>query len=123
VDLADLIYVRSRYYLDRRIREGKGDEPEAPILFGESEGRIALANRKKDPLLLFAALQRHLGYPEVPRPKPADQGREVLDQIVRRMERLEQRLKLVEEEAKGGINIDRFLVTPDQPPPPGRASE
>ena len=117
VDLADLIYVRSQFYLNRRIREGKGDDPEAPILFGENEGRIALANRRKDPLLLFGALQRQLGYPEVPRPKPAEKGRDVLDQIVRRMERLEQRLKLVEEENKGGIKIDRFFATPDQPAP------
>ena len=37
--------------------------PEKPMLFGEKEGKIAWANRKKDPLYLFAALQRHLGYP------------------------------------------------------------
>ena len=38
------------------------------MLFGEKEGRIAMANRRKDPLYLFSALQRHLGYPSVPRP-------------------------------------------------------
>ena len=40
-----------------------------PVLFGEKEGKIALANRRKDPLFLFSALARHLGYPSVPRPK------------------------------------------------------
>ena len=35
-----------------------------PPLFAEKEGKIAKANRGRDPLL-FAALQRQLGYPEV----------------------------------------------------------
>ena len=64
VDFADMIYVRSELY--RKTRE----KAEKPILFGEKEGRIALANRRKDPLYLFSALQRHLGYPAVPQPRP-----------------------------------------------------
>jgi hypothetical protein len=32
------------------------------------------ANRGKDPLLLFNALHRHLGYPEVPRPVKPDEN-------------------------------------------------
>ena len=68
VDLADLVYVRSQHYANERIRRlGELDTSE-PILFGEKEGKIALANRRKDPLYLFAALQRHLGYPRVPVP-------------------------------------------------------
>src|SRR3990170_1103332 len=63
VDFADMIYVRSEHY-----RQQRGD-PGKPILFGEREGKIALANRRKDPLFLFSALARHLGYPSVPRPK------------------------------------------------------
>jgi len=55
VDFADMIYVRSELY--RMTRK----KAEKPILFGEKEGRIALANRRKDPLYLFAALQRLLG--------------------------------------------------------------
>ena len=62
VDFADMIYVRSGLYLQTR------KKAEKPMLFGEKEGRIALANRRKDPLYLFSALQRHLGYPTVPRP-------------------------------------------------------
>ena len=64
IDLGDMLYVRSEHY-----RQTRG-EIEKPVLFGEKEGRIALANRRKDPLYLFAALARHLGYPTVPRPGP-----------------------------------------------------
>ena len=97
VDLADLIYVHSEYYhaagrdvvpvgpertrCVEAVTSGLGsvgaeDGPARPardstaiVLFGEREGRIALANRRKDPLYLFASLHRQLGYPEVPRPK------------------------------------------------------
>jgi hypothetical protein len=120
VDLADLIYVRSEYYLQRGGRRGLPvAEPETPLLFGEKEGRIALANRQKDPLLLFSALQRQLGHPQVPRPVPPDRSREVIPTLIRRVERLEARLKLVEEEQKGGIDIEKFMVRPDQKPPGG----
>lgn len=114
VDLADLIYVRSAEYQKRRRQQPEDDLPDLleardlPVLFGEKEGRIALANRRKDPLFFFAALQRQLGYPLVPRPKPIDNTPELLPQLLRRMERLEVRLKLIEEENKGGIDITKF---------------
>ena len=79
------------------------------MLFGEGEGRIALANRGKDPLLLFSALHRHLGYPEVPRPPKPDESPQLVPQLMRRVERLEARLKLVEEEMKGGIDHHAVL--------------
>ncbi|NQU23344.1 MAG: hypothetical protein HQ567_18850 [Candidatus Nealsonbacteria bacterium] len=101
-DLADMIYVRSEVY--RRTR----DEEEAPVLFGEKEGRIALANRRKDPLYLFAALARHLGYPSVPRQQPQDKGPDVLPAMQQRLGRLESRIKLLEEELRGGINLSQF---------------
>ncbi len=108
VDFADLVYVRSeRYVLDRRRRELPVDEQQA-VLFGEKEGRIAAANRRKDPLFLFAALQRQLGYPQVPRLQPADETPQVVEQLGRRVERLETRLKLLEEEQRGGIDLTRF---------------
>lgn len=112
VELADLIYVRSEHYRIQRPAES-GERP--AVLFGEKEGRIALANRKKDPLLLFAALQRQLGYPEVPRPQPVARDHEILDQMRRRMERFEQRMKLLEEEAKEGIKIERYFAAPEPP--------
>ena len=63
VDFCDMLYVRSELY-----RKTRGND-EKPVLFGEKEGHIALANRQKDPLYLFAALQRHLGYPAGPAPE------------------------------------------------------
>jgi hypothetical protein len=116
VDLGDMIFARSEYSLTMRRRRGERDpQPEQPLLFGEREGKIALANRLKDPLLLFAALQRQLGYPAVPRLKPYDETPQLVPQLARRMERLEHRLKLMEEEQQSGaIDITKFY----QGPPP-----
>lgn len=111
--LAELIYVRSDHYLQHRSRlAGTEVKPEKPILFGEKEGKIALANRQKDPLLLFSALQRHMAYPEVPRLQKADLTTETIPLMIRRMERLEQRIKLLEDEQKGGIDITKFYIPP-----------
>jgi hypothetical protein len=122
VDLADLIYVRSEFYHERRAADqGQPSEAAAalaaeaaaqgfPPLFGRQEGRIAWANRGKDALLLFAALHRQLGYPEAPKPRPADPEQGLLPQLARRMEQLEARLKLVEEEQRGGVNLERFYA-------------
>jgi len=104
VDCAEMIYVRSELY--RKTRK----KAEKPVLFGEKEGRIALANRRKDPLYLFSALQRHLGYPAVPQPKPEDSQRYLLPALQRRVERLETRMGLLEEEHCGGINLSRFFA-------------
>jgi hypothetical protein len=82
--------------------------PDRAILFGDKEGRIARANRGKDPLFFFAALQRQLGYPVVPRPTPATPSAESPALLARRLERLELRVKLLEEEARGGIDLSRF---------------
>jgi hypothetical protein len=149
VDLADLIYVHSEYYYQRAERGGEraGASPppgfpaaletdsraasplggeDAPardsaavVLFGEREGRIALANRHKDPLYLFSSLQRQLGYPAVPRPRPTDAEQVLLPQLARRLEQLEMRLKLVEEEQRGGIDLTKFYERPDAVPPGG----
>jgi len=113
VDLADLVSVRSPEYwrLEKRdaLLSGKPDTgPDRAILFGEREGRIARANRGKDPLYFFAALQRQLGYPAVPRPAPAISSAESPAALARRLERLEMRVKLLEEEARGGIDLSRF---------------
>jgi len=113
VDLADLVYVRSPEYwrLERRdaLLAGRADTgPDRVILFGEKEGRIARANRGKDPLFFFAALQRQLGYPAVPRVLPAAPSAESPALLARRLERLEMRVKLLEEESRGGIDLTRF---------------
>ncbi len=65
---------------------------------------------------MFAALQRHLNYPLAPRPKPVDESRHILPLLLRRVERLETRLKLLEEEQKGGIDLTKFF---GQQPLPG----
>ena len=80
------------------------------MLFGEKEGKIALANRRKDPLYLFAALQRHLGYPTVPRPAPVEEIPQLIPQLMRRVERLETRLKLMEDEHRGGIDLSEGFI-------------
>ena len=116
VEFADLLYVRSEHYARRRkstaVEGDAGDE--RPVLFGDGEGRIALANRGKDPLLLFNALHRHLGYPEVPRPTKPDESLQLVPLLLRRVEKLEARLKMVEEEQKGGIDITDYYVNPGQ---------
>jgi hypothetical protein len=110
VDFADMIYVRSQWY-------GKNHpehEVEKPPLFGEKEGRIALANRQKDPLYLFSALQRQLGYPSVPRPRREDTERHLFPALQQKVDRLETRLILLEDELRGGINLSKFYVNKDQ---------
>ena len=105
VDIADLIYVRSEYY-----RQRSKTPPEKPMLFGEKEGRIALATRKKDPTYLFSAFQRHLDYPTVPRRKVEDPEDMAMKKLQRTVEKLESRVKMLEEEIRGGIDITKFYV-------------
>ncbi len=108
IELTDLIYVRSEFYRERSQLAGGEEENDAPALFGIREGRIAWANRRKDPLLLFAALHRQLGYPAVPKPSQEIAEERLLAVLARRVEQLEARLKLVEEEQRGGIDLNRF---------------
>ncbi|HEY2410973.1 MAG TPA: hypothetical protein VGI40_01945 [Pirellulaceae bacterium] len=116
VDFADMIYVRSQFNIIHLTRPGEPPpEPEKPILFSEKEGKIAWANRRKDPLYLFAALQRHLGYPAVPRPKRPDESINLVPLLNMQVQRLEARIKLLEEEARGGIDITKFYGKSGQP--------
>jgi hypothetical protein len=116
VDFVDMIYVRSERYLQDRRRQGLAGEEGKPALFGEREGRIAWANRRKDPLLLFAALHRQLGYPAIPRLEPIDRSPEIIPNLLRRIERLETRIKLLEDEQKGGIDLAKFYGPGDKKP-------
>jgi hypothetical protein len=109
VDLAETLFLVSEEYKARLVAAGQSTEHKGPFLFGTKEGRIALANRRKDPLYLFGAMQRHLGYPKVPRLKPSDPNVELVPQLARRIERLEFRLQLLEQEQKStGIDITKF---------------
>jgi hypothetical protein len=118
VDFADMIYVRSEHFLTRLRQLNKEEPPAHAVLFGEKEGKIAFANRQRDPLYLFAALQRHLGYPAVPRPKIAEDPTETLIGLARRMERAEIRIKLLEEEGKGGIDLKKLYGPQPKELPP-----
>ena len=108
VDFADLLFLVSDEYKRRLEEAGESIEGKGPFLFGEREGRIAIANRRKEPLFLFGAMQRHLGYPAVPRPEPADKNQDLIPQMARRIERLEARIKIMEDERRGGMDITKF---------------
>jgi len=113
VDFADMVYVRSEFHKQRRAHRMEDSSLSGDrVLFGEQEGKIAWANRRKDPLYLFSALQRHLAYPQVPRPEVVDQPAELLPNVLRRLDRIETRIKLLEEEQKQGIDITRFFERP-----------
>lgn len=114
VDIADLLFLSSEEYAARLQEAGQSLEGKGPFLFGRKEGRIALGNRRKEPLFLFGALQRHLGYPAVPRPKRRDESKDIIPQLMRRMERLESRIKLMEEERRASLDITKFYKKPDE---------
>ena len=109
-DLADYIYVSSEAYRheQKRMAQTLEDGFESILLFGDGEGRIARANRGKDPLYLFGALQRQLGYPRVPRPRRTQQEFTIHPVLDQRLQQIEKRLKLLESEAKGGIDLSEF---------------
>lgn len=114
VDLAEMIFYRSEYY---RVKAGTDNHQDSvPVLFGEREGRIAFATRRKDPVHLFSALSRHLNYPAVPRQKRAAEEENLVPVLLRRIEHLENRLQLLDEELRGGINLNRFFAQTDPPP-------
>ncbi len=108
VDFADLVYLRSDLYVKEQRRGDPGYEPPAPPLFGEKEGKIANASRGRDPLYLFAALQRQLGYPEVPRPRAPDDLAAKLAALQTKFRELETRLRLLEAEARGRVDLSEF---------------
>jgi hypothetical protein len=113
VDFADIIYVRSELYVKDQGRQQPGYKPPVPALFGEKEGRIAKANRGRDPLYLFSALQRQLGYPEVPRPKLRDDLEARLDALRAKVRELEMRLKVIDTELKGQVDLTQLLAKPE----------
>jgi hypothetical protein len=116
VDFGDLIYLRSRLYVAEQLRQDPAYEPPLPPLFGEKEGKIARANRGRDPLYLFAALQRQLGYPEVPRPRPRDDVGARIEALQAKLREMEARLKLLESEVKGQLDLSQFYLKPENLP-------
>jgi hypothetical protein len=113
IEIADLIFSRSGHYINLRNRhQTQSASPEQTVLFGEKEGRIALANSGKDPLFLFASLQRHLGYPQVPRPKPIDETKNVIAVLQQKLDQLSIRTKFLEDENRGGIDLTQYYKKP-----------
>ncbi|MFO0809460.1 MAG: hypothetical protein U0746_12610 [Gemmataceae bacterium] len=118
-DFADMVYVRSELYVQEQRKKDASYDPPVPPLFGEKEGKIARANRGRDPLFLFAALQRQLNYPEVPRPRPRDDVNAKLDALQVKLREMEARLRLVEGEMRGSIDLSQLgkpdLLRDDEP--------
>ncbi len=130
-ELAEVVYLASQHLHTRRAsvkspQARKKDsaaadsldnstvESSGVALFGEQEGRIARANIGRDPLYFFAALQRQLGYPSVPRSANVDHDSTKLPPFLEaRLNKIEQRLKITEMEVKGGIDLTRFYKQPD----------
>ncbi len=115
-ELSDLLYLRSEFAVEekrRATRDPNWHSP-VPLLFGTREGRIAKANRGKDPLYMFAALQRQLGYPAVPRPKNKNEERIIHPVIEQRFQLIEKRMQVIEQEQKGGVDLSQFYVKGDE---------
>jgi PAS domain-containing protein len=113
VDFADLIFVRSAFFLAERRRINPEYQPKFPTLFGEKEGKIARANRGRDPMYLFSALQRQLGYPEVPRPRRPDEAEARIALLEQRVTQLENRIKALEGEGHDEIDLSQLVVKPE----------
>lgn len=113
VDFADLIYVRSAWLVAQKRRRDPDWQPKFPVLFSEKEGRIARANHGRDPLYLFMALQRQLGYPEVPRPKRLDEADARIAALEQRAQLLENRVKQLESGGKVELDLSQVLVKPE----------
>ena len=108
IDFADLVYLRSEAYVAYKRRTEPDYVPSVPPLFGEKDGKIAAASRGRDPLFLFAALQRQLDYPEVPRPRPRDDLSSKLLTIEAKFREMEARMRMLESEVRGTFDPTQF---------------
>jgi hypothetical protein len=108
IDFADILYIRSFDYVREQRRDRPDYEPSLPPLFGEKEGKIARANHGRDPLFLFSALQRQLGYPEVPRTLPRDDIAAKLETLQAKFREMETRLKLIDGELRGQVDLTQL---------------
>ncbi len=108
VEFAELVYLRSELYPADQRRRDPGFVPSLPPLFGDREGKIAKASRGRDPLFLFAALQRQLGYPEVPRPRPKDDPITRLQELQHKLREMDARIRMLESETRGTFDPTQF---------------
>lgn len=120
-ELAEVVYLASQHFYNRRTTQTSQKSAQATAfaaqsptpLFGDQEGRIAKANIGRDPLFFFAALQRQLDYPAVPRSQKTDDDQKLPAVLEARFNKVEQRLKIVEMETKGGIDLNQFYKKPN----------
>ncbi|MDB5385725.1 MAG: hypothetical protein JWM11_1371 [Planctomycetaceae bacterium] len=113
IEFADLIYYTSEQFQieQRRMLNDPEFKPRSPLLFGAKEGRIAKANRGKDPLYMFAAFQRQLGYPIVPKPQRSSRDDQLSPAALNaRIVLLEKRVSLLDAELKGNLQLDEFYA-------------
>jgi hypothetical protein len=107
-DFGDIVYLRSELYVQEQRRNNPSYEPPLPPIFGEKEGKIGRASRGRDPLYLFAALQRQLGYPEVPKYVVRDAQTTKMEIVMNKLRELEMRIKLAEGELRGSVDLSQF---------------
>lgn len=115
-DFAELLFARSEYFVEQRRLQDPQYDPPFPILFELKEGKIASASIGKDPAFLFAALQRQLAYPMVPRLPRAEKKKDELADLLHRLKTLETRLALLETET-GKADFSQFYVRKDEQKP------
>jgi hypothetical protein len=108
VELSELVYLRSHQFVMEQRKSNPAYQPSLRPLFGEKEGKIARASKGRDPLFLFAALQRQLGYPEVPRPKPKDDTDAQVERLEAKLREMETRIRILEAEARGTFDPTEF---------------
>lgn len=116
VEFADLIHVRSELAVREQQRRHP-DQPPPRALFGEKEGKIARASRGRDPLFLFSALQRQLGYPEVPRAVVKEDPFAAIPTILAKLQELELKIKLLDSEVRGQADVVQQLGKPESVQP------
>jgi hypothetical protein len=107
-DFADLVYARSELYVKDQRRTRPDYEPPVPPIFGEKEGKIAKASYGRDPLFLFAALQRQLNYPEVPRYRKRDDLEATILKLHAKIHELDARIRILEAEQRGTFDPTQF---------------
>ncbi|MER3417168.1 MAG: hypothetical protein C4297_13295 [Gemmataceae bacterium] len=109
IEFSDLIYLYSELYA----KEHPSESERVMIVFGEKEGKIAKASHGRDPLYFFAAIQRQLGYPAVPRPPSKDDLTVQVGTLKAKVRELEQRIRLLDAELRGQVDIIQNLGRPE----------
>lgn len=107
-EFSELVYLRSEQFVADQKRKDPAYDPPLPPLFGDKEGKIAKASIGRDPLFLFAALQRQLAYPEVPRTKRKDDTDTKVERLEARVREMDTRIRILEAEARGTFDPTQF---------------